>query len=64
MLEKKLNRFILLKNGEKITETPTIRAIAKFVGCSFQYLYKKLNDNKFKYKKNVYTIIDKLDSIQ
>jgi len=59
-----LNRYIILKNDEKFIEVPTISSIPSIIGCTLQHIYKYLNVNKFKYKKNVYTIIDKLDSFQ
>jgi hypothetical protein len=50
-------------NGEnKIGESPSIREMAKLVGCSFQNIYQNMNEDKtqFTYKKITYTIIDKL----
>ncbi len=62
--KNQLNRFIIIKNGEQITEVPSMRGAARYIGCSFQHMYYEMEDNQFKYKKNVYTIIDKLASIQ
>lgn len=62
--KNQLNRFVIIKNGEQITEVPSMRAVARFVGCTFQHIYNQIDDNQFKYKKNVYTITDKLEAIQ
>lgn len=70
MKRNQINRFIILKNGEKITEVPSMKAVARFVGCTFQHIYNQIETddfvktNEFIYKKNIYTIIDKLEAIQ
>jgi hypothetical protein len=56
------NRFILMNGENKVGESPSIREMAKLVGCSFQNIYQNMNEDKtqFTYKKITYTIIDKL----
>lgn len=65
--QNQLNRFIILVNGEKITEVPSMTDVSKFIGCTYQHMYYQFKLKKsyeFKYKKNLYTIIDKLEAIQ
>jgi len=62
-----LNRFSILIDGELIQEVPSIRGVARFVGCTYQHLYNemsKTNTTTFKFKKVQYTIIDKLETMQ
>jgi hypothetical protein len=56
------NRFILMNGETKVGEAPSIRELGKLVGCTFQHIYKYINENntEFTYKKVNYTIIDKL----
>ena len=63
----KLNRFIISTNGEKITEVPSMREVARYIGCTYQHMYERLRETKtntFKYKKVEYTITDKLEAMQ
>ena len=56
------NRYTLInENGVVIGSSSSIEGIAKLVNCTKQWIYMQKLKNKFVYKKETYTIIDKLD---
>ena len=57
--EKKV-RYILQLDGEELGGASSLRGIAEILGCSFQYVHKRLKDGNINYNKKVYTIIDRL----
>ncbi len=58
---KKKIRFILTKDELEIGSGASLIDISKILGCSYQYVYKNIKkDGKLKYKKECYSIIDRL----
>lgn len=54
-------RFTVMLGDKEIGQAKSIIEIAKLVGCSRIHVYNELKDGYFKFKKNNYQVIDKLD---
>jgi hypothetical protein len=54
-------RYILLLDGVEIGRASSITNLGKLIGCTKQHIYHQLEEGFFKYNKNIYKIIDRLD---
>jgi hypothetical protein len=62
MIREKKRYKLLNVDGLELGQSHSIQGIADLVGCTAIWIYKqKFVDNKFKYKKITYVLIDKLD---
>lgn len=47
--------------NQPLGQATSIEGLSKIIGCTKQHIYKYNLNNHFNYKKNNYTIIDRLD---
>jgi hypothetical protein len=58
-----MKRYTILINNQQVAQVNQMTEVAKYLGCSRQYIYLKLSksdDESFDYKNNKITIIDLL----
>jgi hypothetical protein len=61
MKRTQLPRYTLKLDGVDLGSSSSIRGIANLMGCSYQYIYRDIDDDgTIKYNKKVYTIVDRL----